>query len=107
MNLPIGTQSAADPSHPDKVHDRTADPVITNPTSQVTVAECPTLNPVTIKSPFNGGDSDGQAEMYTQFYLKYNHVQHKHWVQHRMISVVNVFIFLRLLFFSLLLLNVT
>ena len=95
MNLQTGTQSAADPSHPDEVHDRLAVPVITNPTSQVTVAVCPTLNPVTFKSPFNGGNSDEQAEMYTQFYIKYNHVQHKHWVQHRMISVVNVFIFLR------------
>ena len=95
MNLPTGTQSAADPNHPDGVHNSSADPVITNPTSQVTVAECPALNPVTIKSPFNGDDSDGQPEMYTQFYIKHSHVQHKYWVQHRMISVVNFFVFLR------------
>ena len=95
MNLPTGTQSAADPSHPDEVHVRSADPFITYPTSQVTVAVCPAFNPVTLKFPFNGGDSDGQPEMYTQLYLRYNHVQHKHWVQHRMISLAIFFVFLR------------
>ena len=69
INLQTGTQSAAGPSHPDEVHDRSADPVITNPTSQETVALSPMFNPMTLKSPFNGDDSDGQAEMDTCFYI--------------------------------------
>ena len=65
MNLQTGTQSAACPSHPDEVHDRSADPIIKKPTSQEIVAVSLMLKPVTLKSPFNGCDSDGQAEMDT------------------------------------------
>ena len=71
MNLQTGTQSVADPSHPDMVHDRSAGPVITNPTSHETEALSLMLKPVTLKSPFNGGDSDGQAEMDTYFYIEH------------------------------------
>ena len=62
INLQTGTQAAAGPSHPDEVHDRSGDPFITKPSSQETVALSLMLNPVTLKSPFNGGDSDGQPE---------------------------------------------
>ena len=43
------------------------------------------------------GRTDGQRENSIPSHkhslrgYKYNHVQHKHWVQHRMISVVNFF----------------